>query len=39
MTAKVEQAMNRAAKLQQRELPANTGETEGDAASATEGTS
>jgi hypothetical protein len=39
MTSKVEQAMKRAAKLQQRELTADTGEIERDAASATEGTS
>lgn len=39
MGAKVEQAMKRAAKLEQKELQADTDEIERDAASATEGTS
>ena len=38
MGAKVEAAMKRAAKLQQKELKADTAEIERDAASATEGT-
>ena len=38
MGAKVERAMKRAAKLEQKELKADTAEIERDAASASEGT-